>query len=97
MLDVLLLALAGSAAPPTANPLQVRAVGEDNTCFVTVYGELVTDEALRALARTHGKTAVLETDLRTPYRCVGNSISRLQEAGFKVVDVTANGVSVRRH
>lgn len=93
MLGTVLIALAGSAA----QPLQVRAIVEDRTCLVTVYGELVTDEALRALAQSHGKTAVLGTDLRTPYRCIGNTIARLQKAGFKVLDVTSNGISTTRH
>lgn len=97
MLGMLLLALAGSVAARTSQPLHVNATGEGKNCLVTVYGELVTDEALRELARRNGKTAVLETDLRTPYECVGGSIVRLQENGFQVLDVTANGVSIMRH
>jgi len=71
---MVLFALAGSVGPPTTQSLQVRAAGEGKSCFVTVYGELVTDEALRELARTHGKSAVLEADRRTSNRCFGNAI-----------------------
>jgi hypothetical protein len=74
-------------------PLNVRAVGEGYTCTVLANGAVVsTDAELRALARTYGKRVLLDTNRSTAYRCVGGTIVRLQQAGFKVVGVSADGV-----
>jgi hypothetical protein len=89
------LALVGCVGCAERPPLSVRAVGEGYACTVAVNGAAVsTDDQLRALARTTGKKALVETDRNTPYRCVGATIIRLQEVGFKVLAVTADGVSI---
>jgi hypothetical protein len=76
-------------------PINVRAVGEGYTCALTANGAVVsTDAELRALARASGKRALLDTNRSTPYRCLGGTIVRLQQAGFKVVGVTADGVPI---
>jgi hypothetical protein len=87
-----LVCCAGCAEHP---PVIVRAIGEGHTCTVTVNGAVVaTDAALQAVARTTGKTALVETDRKTPYRCAGATVIRLQQAGFKVVGITVDGVPV---
>jgi len=47
---------------------------------------------LRSLRGSHGDRAVVDTDLETPYRCIGGVIFDLQRAGFRFVEVTVNGV-----
>ena len=81
------------AACAEHRPLTVRAIGEGRSCTVTVNGSVVTTDAdLQALARTGDKAALVETDGKTPYRCAGLTVIRLQQAGFKVVGMTVDGV-----
>lgn len=76
-------------------PVNVRAVGEGYTCTLTVDGAVVsTDAQLRALARASRRVASLDTNRSTPYRCVGGSIIRLQQSGFKIVRITIDGVPI---
>lgn len=71
----------------------MRAVGQGYNCTVTVNGAVVsTDAELRGLAQAAGKRTFLDTDRYTPYRCVGGTIVRLQQAGFKVIKLTIDGV-----
>ena len=73
--------------------MKVRAVGEGQSCTVTVNGTVVHDDSqLAALDRPPGRGVVLDTGRDTPYRCVGGTIVRLQRAGFRVLAVTADGV-----
>jgi hypothetical protein len=94
-LAFLVPALVVCAACAERQAVNVRAVGEAYSCTLTVNGAVVsTDADLRALARADGRRALLDTTRSTPYRCLGGAIVRLQQAGFKVVGVTAEGVPI---
>ena len=94
-LAFLVPALVVCAACVERPPVNVRAVGEGYTCTLTANGAVVsTDAELRALARANGKRVLLDTNRSTPYRCLGGAIVRLQQAGFKVMGVTADGVPI---
>jgi len=72
----------------------VRVSGEE-TCTLTANGAVVSsDTQLRALSRANGKRAHLDTQGSTSYRCIGGAMVRLQQAGFKVVGITADGVPI---
>jgi hypothetical protein len=92
---LIVLVVACCAACAEHRPLSVRAIGEGSSCTVTVNGAVIsTDTDLQALARTTAKTALVETDRKTPYRCAGVTAIRLQQAGFKVVGFTVDGVPI---
>lgn len=81
--------VAGCATRPTSAPfvIAVRGVGPD--CTTTVGGRQVTADELRTIGQQESKrtqVAQIETDMaQTPYRCIGGTIYRLQEAGFRDV------------
>lgn len=82
--------------PPT---LVLRATGQGHACTLRVNDVEVTREALglgrlRSLRASHGDRAVVDTDLETPYRCIGGIIYDLQRAGFRAVAVSVNGVPI---
>ena len=73
--------------------LTVRAIGEGDMCAVVINGVAVSTEAeLRAAAGSTGRTAFVDTDRQTPYRCVGIAVIRLQQAGIKVLRISTDGV-----
>ena len=96
---ILLISLLGACA--SKPPLLVRATGEDDTCTVQVNGLTLSNEELderrlRALATAHGSRLIVDADHRTPYKCIGGTIFKLQRAGFRVVSVRVNGVELPR-
>jgi len=87
-------ALIGCAACAEHQPVSVRAIGEGYACTVTLNGALMETDADLQAARTTDRRALVETDRKTPYRCLGTTVIRLQQAGFKVVGITADGVPI---
>jgi hypothetical protein len=94
VLSIFLLALANATGSAATQPVYLRAAGEGNGCMLTINGELVADGALPNLVQTRRKTAVLDIDPHASHRCVAGAIARLKRAGFKVLEVSKNGVPV---
>ena len=95
---VIILALAVSACV-TEPPLMVRATGEGQHCSLMVDGVAVTsgkmDQAkLREAAKDHGRRVIIDSDSRTPYRCIGGVIFNLQAARFRTVTMRIDGVEL---
>ncbi|MEN2747779.1 hypothetical protein [Sphingomonas sp. T9W2] len=91
LLVAIMLASTGSGcvtrAPSTPFIITVRGAGAE--CATTVGGRQVTADELRTIGQQESKrtqVAQIETDMaQTPYRCIGGTIYRLQEAGFRDV------------
>jgi biopolymer transport protein ExbD len=92
----LIVLLAGCVGTP---PLVMQATGTAEDCKVTADGAVFseaefTQARLQALAKKHGKRLIVESDGRTPYRCIGGALFNLQNAGFKIVAIRVEGVEV---
>lgn len=91
-----LLCLCACVQKPALN---VRATGREQICRVWISGveaglEAMNSSSLRRLAAAHQKRAIIDTDLETPYRCIGGVIFNLQRAGFQIISFTFDGIPV---
>jgi hypothetical protein len=93
-LTVLLVALLAACAQKP--PLVVKATGQAKSCTVSVNGEVFSGKdlnqaRLQRLVEEHGRRLVVDSDSRTPYRCIGGLVFSFQLAGFRVVGVRVDG------
>lgn len=90
---MLVSTVTGCATRPTSTPFVIVVRGDGAACTTTVAGREVTQDELRNIGQQASKRtdiAQIETDLsQTPYRCIGGTIYRLQEVGFKDVRFSA--------
>jgi len=76
-------------------PLMVRVEGRGSQCRTLIDGTLL-DGALIDRARAEvrdGREALVSSDAKTPYRCVGGAIFALQQAGFTRIDFVTDIVA----
>lgn len=93
MVSMIACTVAGCATRPTSAPFVIAVRGAGPDCTTTVAGRQVTADELRTIGRQKSKRtqiAQIETDMaQTPYRCIGGTIYRLQEVGFREVRFSA--------
>ncbi len=99
--SILILLASGVGACASNPPLLARVGGEGQACAVHVNGLTIShsqrnDANLHTLATTPGRRMIVDTDGRTPYRCVGGTIFNLQRAGFHILAVRVDGVELSR-
>ena len=86
------LGLAAACAPHRSVTVTVGAAGAATAadCFVEVDGvHLSLGEFEASARRWRGRDVHLESDLRTPYRCMGAVIYHLQRAGARRIGFIA--------
>lgn len=92
------LPISACATSTMRTPLRVRAASQDGNCQATIDGaELPGIGQLKALARAHHWTASLNLISNVQYKCIGGTIIRLQQAGFKHISILGDGVTLPTH
>lgn len=93
VLMLVVLPISACATSAARTPLQVRAASEAGNCQATIDGaQLPGIGQLKALARAHHQAASLNLISNVQYKCLGGTIIQLQQAGFKYISISQDGV-----